>query len=701
MKASFLFTAALLAASTAFAASKSYNLSSPDGALTVTVEAGGVLRYSVSREGTLLLSPSEIGLFLEDGRALDASSKVRKVTRRSVDKTVAAPVYKKAQVRDHFQEMTLDFKDFQLVFRAYDEGVAYRIVPQVKRAFAVKKEQVQYAFPKDWKAYVPYVNRDPNSLEAQFHSSFESRYDVHPLSRWTDGRIAFMPITVEAEDGVTLCITESDLVHYPGTYLRLAKDGKTMLEGLQAGLPTGEEEHFRTSIQGREDVIARFDAAGALPWRVLLVAPEAKDLIDSDMPWVLAKEPAGDFSWVKPGKVAWDWWNNWNVYGVNFRAGINNETYKFYIDFASKVGVEYVILDEGWAVDREKGLFDVIPEFDIKELVDYGAKRNVGIILWAYFTLFDKDMEEVCRHYSAMGVKGFKVDFMDRDDQRMVDFYYRAAETAARYNLMLDFHGAYKPTGLQRTWPNVINFEGVYGLENMKWDNDGDQVTYDVQLPFLRNVAGPMDYTQGAMHNAGKDNYHASHSQPMSQGTRCRQLAEYTIFTSPLNMLCDSPSNYLKELECARFIAEVPTVWDETVPLVGVIGEQVAVARRKGSVWYVGALTGWNAREMEIDLGFLDDGDWKMEIFRDGVNADRAAEDYVHETAAVPSDRKITVQMAPGGGWTARITPSALSGGNDAEENPVINDILAVGYPDEARDAKPRDAGKIRYIEGE
>jgi len=656
MKASFIFTAVILAASTAFAAPKSYNLSSPDGALTVTVEAGGVLRYSVSREGTLLLSPSEIGLFLEDGRALDASSKVRKVTRRSVDKTVAAPVYKKAQVRDHFQEMTLVFKDFQLIFRAYDEGVAYRIVPLVKGSFAVKKEQVQYAFPQDWKAYVPYVNRDPNSLEAQFHSSFESRYDAHPLSRWTDGRIAFMPIAVEAEGGITLCITESDLVHYPGTYLRLAKGAKTTLEGLQAGLPTGEEEHFRTSIQGREDVIARFDAAGALPWRVLLVAPEAKDLIGSDMPWVLAKEPSGGFSWVKPGKVAWDWWNNWNIYGVDFRAGINNETYKFYIDFASKVGVEYVILDEGWAVDRTKGLFDVIPEIDIKGLVDYGAERNVGIILWAYYTLFEKDMEEVCRHYSAMGVKGFKVDFMDRDDQRMVDFYYRAAETAARYNLMLDFHGAYKPTGLQRTWPNVVNFEGVYGLENMKWDNDGDQVTYDVQLPFLRNVAGPMDYTQGAMHNAGKDNYHASHSQPMSQGTRCRQLAEYTVFTSPLNMLCDSPSNYLKELECARFIAAVPTVWDETVPLAGVIGEQVAVARRKGSVWYVGALTDWTAREMEIDLGFLGDGDWTMEIFRDGANADRAAEDYVRETVPVPAGRKVTARMAPGGGWTARIT---------------------------------------------
>ena len=377
------------------------------------------------------------------------------------------------------------------------------------------------------------------------------------------------------------------------------------------------------------------------------------------MVWKLGApaDPGQDFSWVKPGKVAWDWWNAWNLYGVDFRAGINNDTYKYYIDFAQKHGIEYVILDEGWAVNLKAELMQVIPEIDLPVLCEYAKAHNVGLILWAGYYAFDRDMENVCKHYSEMGIKGFKVDFMDRDDQYMVDFYRRAAQTTAKYGLLIDFHGAFKPVGLNRTYPNVINYEGVHGLEQMKWSKPTvDQVTYDVTVPFIRMAAGPMDYTQGAMRNAAKKNYHPVNSEAMSQGTRCHQLAEYVVFDSPLNMLCDSPSNYMAEPECTEYIAGCPTVWDESVAVNGVLGRFITLARRSGDIWYVGSLNDWKARDLTLDLGFLGDGEWTMEIFRDGINADRAARDYKREYAPVPADRKVKIHMAPGGGWTARIT---------------------------------------------
>ena len=355
--------------------------------------------------------------------------------------------------------------------------------------------------------------------------------------------------------------------------------------------------------------------------------------------------------------MAWDWWNDWNISGVDFRAGINNATYKYYIDFAADHGIDYVILDEGWAVNLKADMMQVVPEIDLQELVDYGRKKNVGLILWAGYWAFARDMEHVVKHYANMGVKGFKVDFLDRDDQEMVHFTYKAAELCAKYHMILDFHGVYKPTGLQRTYPNVLNYEGVFGLENMKWAKENvDMVTHDVTLPFIRMVAGPMDYTQGAMRNAVRGNYRPVNSEPMSQGTRCRQLATYIIFDSPFNMLCDAPTNYIREEECTRFIAKVPTVWNETRPLTGEVAKYIALARRSGEEWYVGALTDWDARELTLDLSFLGDGDFQMEVFRDGINADRAACDYKKEMLSVPANRKLTIKMAPGGGYAAKIT---------------------------------------------
>ena len=657
----FLVSALLLLSVSLGAADKTYTLQSPSGNLKVQVTAGSQASWAVEAYGTSVLEPSVISMTLDDGTVLGADMKVKKAVRRSVDHFVTPEVYRREKVKEAFNELTLRSKGYSIVFRAYDDGAAYRFVADRKASFNVSGEQASFRFGSDYKAFVPYVRNRGTTFESQFFNSFESTYTQTEISRWEKGRIAFLPVTLDGPEGMKVCITESGLLNYPGMFL-YNDDGDTALEGVFAPYPKEIEQGGHNMLQGlvksRESYIAKAGPKEEFPWRIVVVAKEDKDLLLCDLPWLLGAEPepGRDFSWVRPGKVAWDWWNAWNVYGVDFRAGINNDTYKYYIDFASRNGIEYVILDEGWAVTKKADLFQVVPEIDLPELCKYAEGKGVGLILWAGYWAFERDMERACREYSAMGVKGFKVDFMDRDDQKMVEFYRRTAETAARYHLMIDFHGAFKPAGLQRTWPNVVNMEGVYGLENAKWGKESelDLVTYEVSIPFVRLVAGPADYTQGAMRNATRGNYRPVNSEAMSQGTRCRQLSQYVIFDAPLTMLCDSPSNYLAEPECLKYIAGVPTVWDESVPLAGKAGEYVAVARRKGSTWYVGAMTDWNARELTLDLSFIG-GPATMECFADGVNADRAARDYRHTWAAFPADGKVSVKMAPGGGWAAVI----------------------------------------------
>lgn len=662
----FIFLAAAIsgAAFPTFAKDVNYRVTSPDGHISATVMVGEDIRYSVSRNEQTLIAPSTISMNLSDGTVFGRNDKVRKTVRTSFDDTFSTVAYKKAEVRDNYNQILLNFKEFSLIFRAYDDGVAYRFVSNLdkKKTYEVISEQAEFNFGEDRQAFIPYVNSGAKTVEGQYFNSFENTYTVQNLSQWRKDRLAFLPLVVAADEGVKILITEADLTNYPGMHV-IGTEGSNSLKGTFAPYPKVIEQGGHNRLQGmvmeRENFIAKTSGDEVFPWRVIMVSTSDSQLAVNDMVWKLSpKQDAGtDYGWVKPGKVAWDWWNDWNLYGVDFKAGINNETYKYYIDFASTHGIAYVILDEGWAVNLQADLFQVIPEIDIQELVDYGKERGVGIILWAGYWAFNRDMEKVCRHYSEMGVKGFKVDFMDRDDQLMVNFHARAAETAARYGLMLDFHGTYKPTGLSRRWPNVVNYEGVHGLEQMKWKpKECDQVTYDVTVPFIRMAAGPMDYTQGAMRNASKSNYRPVYNEPMSQGTRCRQLAEYVVFDSPLNMLCDSPSNYIAEAECTEFIAACPETWDESLGVNGEIGKYITIARRSGDAWYVGALTNWDERALTLDLSFLGEGDWTLDIFQDGPNAEKAARDYVHTTATVPADRKITAHLAPGGGWAAKIT---------------------------------------------
>lgn len=637
-------------------------LSSPDGKLKSTITVGDKLTYDISCNGQQVLAPSPISATLDNGKVWGDKARLSKVTEKKNDTQIDAPFYRSSCVRDYYNELTLRFKgDYSVVFRAYNDGVAYRFVNHAKKPFCILNEEVDYRFPADVTASVPYVNAGKDGdYNGQFHNSFENVYTTAPISQLNKERLMFLPLVVQATPEVKVCITETDLNNYPGLYLTNAK-GSNSLSGIQAPYPKtmkqGGHNNLQMRVQTREEYIAKVDGPRNFPWRVAVVTTRDTQLAASNLSYLLA-EPSklSDTSWIKPGKVAWEWWNDWNLCGVDFKSGVNNATYKAYIDFASQYGIEYVILDEGWAVNLKADLMQVVKEIDLKELVDYAAARNVGIILWAGYYAFERDMENVCRYFSEMGVKGFKVDFMDRDDQLMTDFNHRAAAMCAKYHLILDLHGTHKPAGLNRTYPNVLNFEGVHGLEQMKWRPAGfDQITYDVMIPFIRQVAGPMDYTQGAMRNATRENYYPSNSEPMSQGTRCHQLAMYIVLESPFNMLCDSPSNYMREPESTSFIAQVPTVWDETVVLDGKMGEYIITARRKGDTWFVGGLNNWDARDVEVDLSFLSSGSHKAVLFKDGVNAHRTARDYKREEVSVSSAQPLKVHLAPGGGFTLQI----------------------------------------------
>ncbi|MDP4271219.1 MAG: glycoside hydrolase family 97 protein [Bacteroidota bacterium] len=660
MRIHFL-TALFLSVSTVLFAQKSYEVKSPDGKLDVRVQVGTDITYSLSRENNPVIKPSAISMKLGDGTVWGTAPKVISTQNNAINQTINSPFYKKKTVADQCNEMVLTFKgDFKIVFRAYNDGMAYRFVSLRKKDFTVTGEDAVFNFDKDYKAYVPYVKSKEKEVEKQFFNSFENTYANVSLSEMSNNRLAFTPLVVDLGNGTKVCLAESDLQGYPGMFL-INKDKSTSLKGIFAPYPKTTVQGGYNSLQQvvtePAPFIARCNGAKSFPWRIAIVTSQDKDLANNDMVYRLATpSKVQDISWIKPGKVAWDWWNNWGVSNVDFEVGVNNQTYMAYIDFASLNHIDYVILDEGWAVNLKADLFQVVPEIDLEKLIAFGKSKNVGLILWAGYYAFERDMEKVCEHYSKMGIKGFKVDFMDRDDQQMVDFHCRAAAVAAKYKLLMDFHGTYKPTGLNRTYPNVINYEAVHGLEQMKWsDIRTDQVTYDVTMPFIRMVAGPVDYTQGAMTNGNKKTFAPINNAPMSQGTRCHQLAEYVVFESPLNMLCDSPTKYEKEQECTNFISAVPTVWDRTIALNGEVGQYITIARQKGDVWYVGSLTNWDERGLDIDLSFLGEGNFVAEIFKDGVNANRTASDYKRELITIPSNKKMSFKMAKGGGFAMRI----------------------------------------------
>ncbi len=636
---------------------KHYEITSPDHKLSVKIDAGERLLWSVKHDGTTVIEPSAIDLQLQ-GQLLGSRVKVSRATKTDVNKVIDTKLYKKRIVNDHHQELVLDCKGgYKVQFRAYDQGVAYRFVLDQKGLVTVLSERSSYVFADDPQAIIPFI--DPKrSAGDKYQTSFENTYTRVALSSMKKDSLAFLPLLVELADGKKAVITEADLEEYPGMYLKRSETPNSLTSEM-APYPQTEKRggynNVQSVITSRERFIAKISGKRNLPWRVIAVSAQDKDLLNNDLVYELASPSrVSNIGWIKPGKVAWDWWNDWNISKVDFRAGINTTTYKYYIDFAAANKLEYIMLDEGWS--EKADIMKVIPDLNLQEIIDYGRSKNVGVWLWTGMYTLNEKMDEAYGHYAKMGIKGFKIDFINRDDQKMVGFYYRAAKKAAEHQLLVDFHGAYKPTGLNRTYPNVLNFEGVFGIESFKaLRKEVDFPGYETLVPYIRMLAGPLDHTPGAMRNATKKQYFTSYSMPMSQGTRCHQIALYITYEAPLNMLSDNPTVYMKEQESTDFIAAVPTVFDETIPLGGKVGEYTVVARRKGSTWFVAALNNWTARDIEVDLSPLGRSAFTAVIMQDGINADRDATDYKKQTITINPGSKIKVSLAPGGGWAARL----------------------------------------------
>ena len=644
----FVFTASPLEAKV-----KIHSITSPGGDLELQVVTETNISFCLLYKDNLLVSSPALSMRLKDGTVLGPNARLLKAKKTDSREIIPSPLYRKSQIDDQYRQLDVKFRGgFGIRFRVYDQGAAYQFYTEQQDSLCIVEESTGFIFEKDHTCYIPYSRGEDNP----FQNSFENVYSVIPISEFDREKLAFLPLLVCLENGMKMALTESDLESYPGMYLRGGKtSGGFEFKGVFAPIPSATRtEPGRGQVLATDysDILAKTSGTRSFPWRIMAVAKEDTELPVNDLVYALGSpNRIGNTDWIKPGKIAWDWWNNWGITGVDFPAGINTQTYKYYIDFASANGIEYVVLDEGWSPPTGHDVMKVIPGIDLEELVSYAKEKNVDLILWCVGYVLDQKLEEACRVYSEMGFKGFKVDFMDRDDQLVVDMLYRIAETAARYNLLIDLHGMYKPTGLNRTYPNVVNFEGIFGLEQSKWSRE-DLVPYEVTFPYIRMLAGPVDYTQGAMRNATRQDFHPVYNNPMAAGTRARQVATYVVFDNPLVMLCDNPTAYIKEQETTDFITQIPVVWDETRILQGKLGESIVSARRNGSRWFVGGLTDWTPRTISLDLSFLEPGrTYKARIFCDGINAHRHATDYKIEEREVTREDTLTVRLSPGGGF--------------------------------------------------
>lgn len=657
-----LFSAAMLLAA-ACLYGKDYSVSSPDGNLNLTISTGKTTTWSLEVGGKKVMEGGRIAMKLLDGRVLGDNVKVRKARNDSATESIESPLYRQRSFTARYNSLTLSIKgDYAIEARAYDDGVAYRIVTDFKKPFAVRDETVEYSFNGNFDMFVPFVEMRSDRYESSFESCYtrlrigDRSGDMGTAGTFTPepGNLVFTPVYVSLGEAGRLLIMESDVEDYPGLFLVRTKTG---FKGEFPPLPRTYAPNSR-GVQrqtGVYDYIAEASGRRCFPWRAVGYGKEDKDLPTNNMVYQLAApNRIGDVSWITPGLSTWDWWNAFRFHGVDFEGGINTASYKYDVDFAVRYGLQYIILDEGWYNTRTLDVMNPIPDVDLPEICRYAASKGIKVILWISSGLLDGQLEKICSHYSRMGVAGFKVDFFDAQDQATVAQAYRIAETAARYHLILDYHGFYKPTGLSRTYPNVVNYEGVFGLEQLKWMQDlsADMPRNDVIIPFIRQAAGQLDYTQGALRNATKSAFRAVNDRPMSQGTRAHQVALYMVFDSPFAMLCDSPSDYLREPETTGYIASIPTVFEHSRVLQGRIGEYIVTAREKGGRWYVGGITDWTARDLTLDLGFLPRGrSYTAKVFCDGMNAAYVATDYKLEKQTVTSADKMEFKLAPGGGF--------------------------------------------------
>lgn len=643
-----------LIATTSLKAQK-FVLSSPDGHLKVKIDNDQLLHFSLFKDEKPIVNSIDAALFLKNETLPGEKSKISKTQKQKINETIHPVVaIKSSVIKDEYNQLSLKYKDhFTVVFRLYNDAFAYRFETDRKDSITVNKEKCDISLPAHTSGWFAFAHRWMNS--------YEHMYQKMNVEEIDSNKTAQLPLLLSINNLEKLLITESDLYDYPGLYFQ--GDSNNQLSAVFPSAVKSEKKNDPKSNWGWDrtffpasvyNYIAHTNGSRTFPWRIFAIADNDADLLNNQIVYKLAKpNQLQNTDWIHPGQVAWDWWNDWNVTGVDFHAGVNTETYKYYIDFASKNHIPYIIMDEGWY--RLGNMTERVPGVDVKAIADYGKQKNVGVILWCVWRTLDNQMEEAMNLFEQWGVKGIKVDFMDRDDQAVNNFYWRCAKAAAEHHLLVDYHGAHKPSGLMRTYPNVINYEGVPGLEQDKWTDSLATPKMAVTIPYIRMFAGPLDYTPGAMRNAQKRDFAPINSNPMSLGTRCLQLAMYIDFDAPLQMLADNPTTYEKEKESLDFITSVPTTWDETIPLDGKVGEYVVLGRRKGEQYFVGAMTDWTPRDLTINFSFLPEGTYHIVYFEDGVNANRNGSDYKKVETTITKNDSLTIHLAPGGGWAARI----------------------------------------------
>ena len=625
--------------------SKDYKVTSPNGQIAVTVSVDTQIKWSAAVNNQAIFTNNTMSLDLGTS-VLGTNPKLVSAKNTSVKSTVQTVVAVKSKTIDNtYNQLNLIFKpDYIVSFRVFDNGIAYRFETSQKGNITVKNEEVGLNFAGDYGVLFP--------EEETVYSHYERLYLDQKISSLQAGRFASLPTLVKADNNIKIGITEADLFDYPCLFMEAT--GKAAFKSKFPKVILKADPQGDRGIKNVQeaDYIAQTSGTRSFPWRVFMISTEDARLVENQMVFLLSREcKLTDTSWIKPGLVAWDWWNENNVYGVDFKAGLDTRTYKYYIDFAAKNNIPYIILDEGWT-KTTLNIKEANTTLDIQELIAYGKSKNVDIILWCLWNALDADMDAVLDIYAKWGAKGIKTDFMARSEQYMVNFYERTAKACADRKLLVDFHGAFKPSGMARAYPNIINHEGVKGMENCKWSKD---ITpeHDVTLCFTRMLAGPMDFTPGAMVNKNQKDYAISFSNPMSLGTRCHQVAMYVCYDAPVQMLCDSPSNYYKEPETTSFISKMPTVWDQTKVLDAQVGDYILMARQKDNNWYLGAMTDWTERSLDVDFSFLGEGTYEIEIMQDGINVEKCCNDYKHIVKKVTKGDKMKIELAKGGGWAA------------------------------------------------
>ena len=651
----FIFLLLLLQTGTHLFAADSLELASPNKNIRLTVYCGKKITYSVYLNNQPVLLPSSIDLLVAGKKKLAENSRIIASKTETVDETIVTPVPEKRRlIRNHYNQLRIRFtQSYSLLFRVYDDGVAYRIITAFKDSVIINNEEALFTFSPNKKILLPVIQ--PGRQPDRYHTSFEELYQLKTIDSLTTETLAYSPVLVGAEGEVKVGITESDLEDYPGMFL--SGTGSNSVQGVFAPYPLQtamtDGEFPQQVVTQRANYIAKIKGSSSLPWRVLMIAATDKELPGNDIVYRLASaSKLKDPSWVNPGKGTDEWIIGINLFNVDFKAGINTATYKYYIDFAKQFGLQRIMMDAGWS--NYKDLFDINPAINMDTLAAYAKSKGVKISMWTLCSTLDRQLESALDQFNKWGVDFIMTDFMDRDDQPMVNFYHRIAKACADHKIMIMFHGAFPPKGFNRTWPNAVTREGVLGSEFNIW-SDKPTPEHDVTLPFTRMLAGPMDYEPGILDNATKEQFRPIGKKVMSQGTRCHQLSMFVIYDSPLQIFSGNPSQAMMEPAFMDFLGELPTVWDETTILEAKVSDYLITARRKGDDWYIAGMTDWTARDIVLNINFIDTANYDAVLCTDGINAINYPSDYSIQRFITHNNSKLNVSMAPGGGFVLKL----------------------------------------------